>query len=187
MSIHDKTSQIMEILKGVGLEIATGTIEDIPVSVARGLTSTEYDPTMKALVTIMAPFSAKRFSVYFYVAVGEVDTLSKQTLEQFTASAYRYCQEAIKFDKKQKKLKFKGVTCIPILLSTNADNEAKGWANRTTKAHYQAIEIPVVIDSNTDDIYYNNQAPIKMRVFYMPGREMIETLIRKSLASFVDE
>ncbi len=183
MANHYSVSRIIEILQAVGLESSTENIHGISVAVARGITSTEYDSTMKAFVTIISPFSSKRFNVYFYIAIGEVDNLSKQTLEQFMQGAYKACEEMAKVDKKQKKIRYKGKTCIPILMTGNADGETKSWVKSTTKAHYQAIEIPVIIDTNENVIYYNDRAPLKMRVFYMPGRELIESLIRKSIVS----
>ena len=182
MSAHTKTSQIMEILQAIGLEVAVGTIEDIPVNVARGLASGEYDPAMKVFLTIFQPFLSKKFTVYFYIAIGEVENLSKQTLEQFADSTYEFCKAAAKVDKKKKKIKYKGITCIPILLSENADIQAKNWAIDTVKPHYQAIEIPVIINPDTNDIIYNEMTPFRMRVFYTPGKDLIESLIRKTLS-----
>ncbi len=185
MSTHTKTSQIMEILQAIGLEVTTDTIEGIPVTVARGLASGEYDSAMKAFFTILTPFirlSSKNFKVYFYIAIGEVENLSKQTLEQFADSSYKFCKAAAKVDKKQKKIKYKGITCIPILLSGNADLQAKYWAIDTVKPHFQAMEIPVIINPNTNDIIYNEMTPFRMRIFYTPGKDLIESLIRKTLS-----
>ncbi len=182
MDNSNKTSQIMEVLQAAGLEISTETIEGIPVTVAKGVVSDKSDSTSEAMSTILAPFTKKKYELHFYIAIGAVEDLSVQTLEQFSDSTHKFSIAAAKADKKQKKLKFKGAVCIAILLSGNADNDAKSWVIETTKPHRKVMEIPVIIDPKSNEIFYKIKTPFVGRFIFLPGKDLIELLIRKAIS-----
>ena len=182
MDNKKQTSHIIKILQAAGLEISTETIEGIPVTVARGIVLEEPVTTSDAMVAILTPFLKKKVKLYFYIPLGEVDDISVQTIDQFSDRARDFCKAANKVDKKQKKHKSKGSICIPILLSGNADSEAKGWVMKTTKAKWSIFTMPTIIDLNSNEIFFRSDTPFVGLFIYKIAKELIDTVIRKALA-----
>ncbi len=185
MNVDEHKSRILGNLQAIGLKITSDSIEGIPATVAQGIAQREHDLATKAVLVVAAYFARSKtwgsFVVYFYVSIVEMENLTAKTLEKYAESAYKQSQKAAKDAKKRdKNLKFKGITCVPVVLSRNIDEQTKQWVTTKGRPHNQAVDIPVVIDVDTGQILYNEVTPFRMRFFYIPGKELIEACIRES-------
>jgi hypothetical protein len=179
-------ASIVARLQAVGLEVSTDTVDDIPVTVAKGTELRKVDSKTTAAFTaarilaavsgnigpaiaLGAPGAAR---VFYSVVIAFSESVTQQSVEHFSARAYAYS------DQWKKGTHSKGIACIPVLLTDNAPDDAKTWVRTKPQSHYQVALIPVIIDLVKGEFAYLEKIPFQMRLFFIPGLQLVESCIR---------
>jgi len=164
-------------LQAIGLEVSTDTLDDIPVTVAKGSELRKLDSKTTAgfaAASLFVPGMGvpSAFKVFYSVVIAFRESVTQQSVEHFSARAYAYS------DQMKKGTHSKGIACIPVLLTNNAPDDAKTWVRKKAQSHYNVAIIPVIIDLVRGEFAYLEKIPLQMRVFFIPGLQLVESCIR---------
>jgi len=111
----------------------------------------------------------------FYIIITKMNHADRFTIEDFSGMAFKF---AISDYKGLRRGFQSGVMCYPVILSEGFQVEGIRWVNNNLRRHYAAMEIPVLINPRTNEIFYSRKVPIWGYLTYPQLRMFIEKYFR---------
>jgi len=110
-----------------------------------------------------------------FIILGTKDNISKPDIESFSHSCFEY---ALKNNRGWPRGVQSGIGSIAVLTGSNVDDQAQAYCLENLKKHWSAFEIPVIHNSNTNELFFFRNNPIWGRIYFPYFRKLIESNLR---------
>jgi hypothetical protein len=145
---------IQERLQNDGFELSQTTIVNMPALVA---TTTEFK----------ASWFATQLNIF--IVVGVADRVEENTINSFSKSAIEFALQHYGGPRRGMQT---GVVCFALLITPSIDEKAKLWVMQRPRKHFAAFEMPCLLDTSTNNLYFYQQTPIWGFIYYRSFRQV---------------
>ncbi len=122
---------------------------------------------------------ATQLNIFISVGISKNAIISPEEIEHYSQSVYKY---ALKNKKGLPRGLHSGVVSIAVLIGNTANEDAKQFCSKLSNKHWAAFEIPVVIETDKNDITYFQDKPLWGTFYHSYLRKMIDLKIASLLS-----
>ena len=99
------------------------------------------------------------------------DTVTKELMQSYSEKCLQY---ALSHTPGMVRGMQNGILSVNVLAGRKIEYEAVNYAMKRPKKHFAAFEMPVIVDLDSETLYYYRKTPLWGAIYYRSVREWIE-------------